>query len=41
MVKEVNTEDLMDLGYQAEEEGNVEKAIYYYKQAAAAGNTDG
>ena len=29
MVKEVNTEDLMDLGYQAEEEGNVEKAIYY------------
>ncbi len=41
MVKGVNTEDLMDLGYQAEEEGNVEKAIHYYKQAAAAGNTDG
>ena len=28
MVKGVNTEDLMDLGYQAEENGNVEKAIY-------------
>ena len=41
MGTDVNAEELMDLGYQAEEAGDVEKAIHYYKQAAALGNTDG
>lgn len=41
MEKEVNTEELMALGNQAESDGDVEKAIHYYKLAADAGNTDG
>ena len=41
MTNEKETKGLIDLGNQAEWDGDVEKAIHYYKLAADAGNTDG
>ena len=41
MAKEMNAEELMDLGLQAEESGDTGSAIKYYQAAAEAGSTDG
>lgn len=41
MAKEKSIEELMELGVQAEETGDIGSAIKYYQAAAEAGSTDG